>query len=99
MLEQDILKIFDGFEVAIMPTKHFMDEQSQDHFAFNVIGKATIMAQSLAVGSELEVTVFSNGKATAVIKRVSERVAILKTGWAGARKLSKAKHGCASINI
>lgn len=89
MFEDAILSVFDGFKVALMPTTHFMKQQQERKFAMNVIAKATILAQSLAVGKELEVAVSSNGMATAIIQKTSESVAILKTGWAGQRKISK----------
>lgn len=81
----ELLKMLEECKVALMPTTHFLEQQKQRKFALNVLAKATILAQTLKVGTEIEVAISSNGKATAIIKRISSDVAIIKTGWSGIR--------------
>lgn len=79
----------DSFSVSVIPTKHFIQRQQERGFDLNVVAKATVLAQQIKVGTEIEVTVVNeryNKSVTAVLHRISKHTALLKTGWRGGSK-------------
>lgn len=88
---EQLLKAYDGLQIAIISTSHFRDALNERVFPMNIIGNAAIMAQSLKIGETKEIHNSTKFKATVELKRVSQSVALLITGWKGVRNSKKEK--------
>ncbi len=77
--------------VAVIADEHFLDSIRIRKFPLNVIFKAIIKAMYLEVGQKQEIYLLNEQKATVEIKKVSEKKAILITGWNGIRRSIKNK--------
>lgn len=86
-----LLADYNKLNVAIITTKHFRDALDNRVFPLNVIGNAAIEAVDLKIGECKEIYCSKKFKATVELKRVSENVALLITGWKGVRNNNKGK--------
>lgn len=84
-----LLANYNKLPIAILSTKHFREALENRVFPLNVIGSAAIMANSLTVGETKEIFISDKHKATVELKRISETVALLLTGWKGLRTSKK----------
>lgn len=82
---QDLSETLSSFNVSVLPTKHFVDSLNKRMFPLNIVAMATVIAQGLSVGKTKEIYFNKRFKATVEIKKISENVAILLTGWKGVR--------------
>ncbi len=86
-----LLLNYNNLPVAILSTKHFREALDNRVFPLNVIGSAAIIAVNLKIGETKEIFSSEKHKATVELKRVSETVALLLTGWKGLRRSIQTK--------
>lgn len=89
MNQNQLLNSYEKLNVEIISTKHFIDALNVRVFPLNVIGIAAIEASSLEIGESKEIFSSKRFKATVELKRVSNTVALLLTGWKGLRRSIK----------
>lgn len=80
-----LLQNYNKLNVAIVPTKHFNEALEARVFPLNVLGNAAIEATTMKVGQCKEIYRDTTFKASVSLKKVSENVAIVITGWKGIR--------------
>jgi hypothetical protein len=80
-----LLSNYNELPIAILSTQHFREALDNRVFPLNVVGSAAIQAVNLNIGETKEIFSSKKHKATVELKRVSENVALLLTGWKGLR--------------
>lgn len=89
MRTNGLLSAYNNLTVAIISTKHFREALDSRVFPLNVIGNAAIIAQSMTVGQKKEILASTQYQATVELKKISNNVALLLTGWKGVRNSNK----------
>ena len=90
-LNNTLLANYNKLPIAILSTKHFRDALDERVFPLNVVGSAAILAVNLKIGETKEIFSSEKHKATVELKRISETVALLLTGWKGLRTSTQTK--------
>ena len=97
-IETDVLlHNYDELPISIKYTSHFIDALVDRVFPLNVVGNAAIQAVTLNIGEKKEIFCSNKHKATVELKRVSEHVALLLTGWKGLRRSNKNNNNTKSV--